>query len=194
MGKGKVFSQNLPQIANSKERNLTFFRNLVKVSDEPVLSKKSGCRTQVRLTLLRSLDPTVIIRVDDDFKMGFATFKLLKGKRPPKLIKNRLAIFEEFNQNGSPIYKPASLALESKTNLNAEMCDQLRDSLHALNFFQKPHEKISRGVRDGSVWVLEVFEEGNYHFYAFRPEDDLKVSHFCRFLIELSQGKIDNLY
>lgn len=191
---GKIFAQNLPLIPGIYDRKEKFFKELFRIAKEPKLSKKNGDFTQIRLTLLRSMDPTIIIRIEASNHAGQLILKQFKGKYPPKDFDGKLKIFEEFTQNGSPIYKNASLATENNIPLQASDCQLLLDSLQSLNFFEKPTDRVKVGARDGSVWMLEVWEKGAYHYYPFRPENDLPAQNFCKFLIQLSQAIIEPLY
>ena len=150
---------------------LNFSLNLVPLK-EPNLHKlrKDKSKTSFRFLCERSFNGPFSIRVEIDSD-GSGTLYFKESKFIFDLIKNK------------------------SIKLTKNDTEKLVNEINKENFWMlKSSDEEDEIGLDGSDWIIEGVENGNYHFVKRWSPEQGSVRNLGLFFIKLSQEKIDELY
>jgi hypothetical protein len=185
------FAQNVPRLSGGFEPN--YFPLIFEAVKEPIFVNDSRPNPSVRLVMMRSFRSMVIVRLESWEDYGIVMYKELNGLLSPKLSHGRPIVYIVDPLDGTLMSQPVQVIKKHREVLTAKAYQAYVALLAESEFFEMPNENIERGIRDGSIWVLEVKEGSRYHFYGFRPEADPETKKLCTDLIQLSGVAIEGL-
>ena len=168
IGWEKDYTQDVFHKANLASFILGWYSEHLKALDEPVLYTDSG-KTVFRFTWLRSFHNPVAIRIENKGETYRLTWKVTDGAggyAPGKLITNKSKI------------------------ISVDEWNKFINLLEAAKYWNMPVISHDRMGTDGSQWILEGIQNGNYHVVDRWTPENSDYEKCGLYLIELTGLKV----
>jgi hypothetical protein len=95
--------------------------------------------------------------------------------------------------SGAGGYEPGSISREINRKLNSSETRQLKDAMAKASPFNEPPVNCELGL-DGSQWMLESADKGNYHFAQRWSPEDGAMRDFGILALKLTGWKFEEIY
>ncbi len=103
--------------------------------------------------------------------------------------------------SGAGGYQPGVLVVDAVIEIEDQDWDAFKRLLDHSNYWQLSETNEAVSGADGASWVLEAVRDGQYHIVdRWSPDEkhsskeDLKFRDACRYLLELSDLNIQEMY
>ncbi|MFT3679689.1 MAG: hypothetical protein QM791_05425 [Ferruginibacter sp.] len=141
---------------------IMWYSNPLKIGNEPILYNRKGKGEIYRFTWLRSFHMPVIIRVHKSKNEFLLTAKLI--------------------QEG--YYDiPEAIITNSTKEISYFKWQKFKELLSKANFHNLPVEDNSDVGTDGAQWIMEVYENGEYHFITRWSPGNSDFGKACKYLL-----------
>lgn len=203
MGAGFLAAQNLPHLWQTES---SYFQQVFDAVGEPILGDADSELAQkdaYRFTYYRSLDPLILFRLQEQTEGNYTLITTqLNGERPPSMRKEQFVVYDGMRYDSTDkhffqLYRPVEVTEQTETAVSQKQVEDLLSVLKYDDFMHAESLGKGEGGKDGSVWIFEAWQGGQYHFVARKnpntPIDDWFRS-MCMRLIEISGLEIEYLY
>jgi len=150
--------------------SVKWYSEQLEALDEPVVFLDKSHREIYRFTWLRSFDPPIVIRIEQNNGQYLIFWKV---------------------GNGAGGYKPKKVFTFNQKIISKAIWNEFINRLNKINFWEMDTKETGPFGTDGSEWILEGKVAGKYHVVdRWTPGEKTNYYKCCDYLIGLTGIKI----
>ena len=149
---------------------VNWYSSHLRAMTEPLLFNKNLEKEVYRFLWLRTFDNPISIRIEKENSKYTLTWKLC---------------------DGAGGYYPGKMTINKAKSIDKKTWDQFHTLIKKSDFWHLPTTDVEFPGTDGSEWILEGFENKNYHVVDRWTPRGGKFYYCCNFLINLTDLTIN---